>query len=96
MDCQTLKVGAECVFMTKTGCGYNGGKCYTVVDKCDNCDRIVEFPTGKFCAAYAEPGLKWKSGACNFATHVKKETGETGKKTINALKASKRKATGRM
>jgi hypothetical protein len=31
MQCQTLKPGVECLFMKKTGCGYNGARCYTVV-----------------------------------------------------------------
>ncbi|HNU70512.1 MAG TPA: PxxKW family cysteine-rich protein, partial [Thermodesulfobacteriota bacterium] len=44
---------------------------------------------------YAEPQLKWKNGSCNFATHVKKED-TTQKKALNALKASKRKAAGKM
>ncbi len=81
--------------MKKTGCGYNGGKCYTVVAECDGCARIEEYLTGKFCSVYAEPVMKWKNGSCNFATHVRKETAAP-KKALNALKASKRKATGRI
>ena len=96
MVCQTLKTGAECIFMTKTGCGYNGGKCYTIVEQCENCDRIIEFATGKFCSAYAEPRSRWGNSPCNFATHIKKETEGAHRKTINALKASKRKAAGKM
>nr|MBP7321341.1 PxxKW family cysteine-rich protein [Deltaproteobacteria bacterium] len=95
MLCQTLKKGVDCMFMKKTGCGYNGGKCYTVTAECEGCTRIVEYETGKFCSIYAEPQLKWKNGSCNFATHVKKED-TTQKKALNALKASKRKAAGKM
>lgn len=95
MVCQTLKEGVECHFMKKTGCGYNGRKCYTIIDKCEGCDRTQDFSSGRFCSAYAEPGMKWKNGTCNFATHVVKEI-SNAKKTINALKASKRKATGRI
>jgi hypothetical protein len=79
--------------MKKGGCGYNGGKCYTIVAECESCARIEEYDTGKFCSAYAEPITKWKNGSCNFATHIKKETA-TPKKALNALKASKRKAKG--
>jgi hypothetical protein len=95
MVCQTLKEGVECIFMEKTGCGYNGGRCYTIIDKCEGCNRIEEFPTGRFCSAYAEPSKKWKNGICNFATHIKKES-TSSKKVLNALKASKRKAMGRI
>ena len=95
MICQTLKNGVECIFMKASGCGYNGGKCYTVVENCAGCDRIQEFETGVFCAAYAEPVLKWKKGKCNFATHIVKES-NAPKKLLNALKASKRKAAGKI
>ena len=94
MVCQTVKEGLECNFMKKTGCGYNGGKCHTIVDPCEGCERIEEYSTGRFCSTYAEPSTKWKNSACNFATHVKHEIKK--EKVINALKASKRKAAGRM
>lgn len=95
MVCQTLKKGVDCTFMKKTGCGYNGGKCYAIVDDCEGCERVEEFPSGRFCSAYAEPNIKWQNGVCNFATHVKKGS-TTTKKTLNALKASKRRAAGRI
>ena len=81
--------------MKKSGCGYNGGTCHTIVAECEGCARIEEYDTGKFCSSYAEPVMKWKNGPCNFATHVKKETASP-KKALNALKASKRKAAGRI
>lgn len=80
--------------MNATGCTYNGGTCYQIVEQCVGCEKIKEFPTGKFCTAYPQPELKWKNGPCNFATHVKREVKE--EKIINALKASKRKAAGKM
>jgi len=95
MICQTLNNGVECIFMKQSGCGYNGGKCYSIVESCEGCNRIQEFETGKFCSSYAEPGMKWKNGQCNFATHIVKESAAP-KKVVNALKASKRKATGKM
>jgi len=95
MICQTAKEGTECFFMTKKGCDFNGGTCYSVVEHCEGCDRIQEFPAGKYCASYPQPELKWKNGSCNFATHLEREAQKDGKK-VNALKASKRKASGKM
>jgi hypothetical protein len=94
MICQTLKNGVECIFMKKSGCGYNGGKCYTIDERCVGCNRVQEFDTGKFCSSYAEPVIKWKNGPCNFATHIVKES-TAPKKVVNALKASKRKTAGK-
>jgi hypothetical protein len=89
MVCTTLREGAECIFMTKKGCEFNGGSCHPVIDQCDGCQKIVEYPTGKFCMSFPEPSAKWKYGTCNMATHAKithaKETHR-----LNPLKASKR------
>ncbi|MCX5895792.1 MAG: PxxKW family cysteine-rich protein [Proteobacteria bacterium] len=95
MICQTSKQGIECFFMAKKGCTYNGGTCYTVIENCTGCERIVEYPTGKYCSSYPQPELKWNAGICNFASHVKVEVVKDDKK-VNALKASKRKAAGKM
>ncbi len=93
MICQTTKKGLECFFMSKSGCTYNGGTCLQSVDQCEGCEKIREYPTGKYCIAYPEPALKWKNGNCNFASHIKREAKQ--EKVINALKASKRKAAGK-
>ena len=95
MVCQTVKKGTECFFMTKKGCSFNGGKCHEIVEKCEGCDRISEYPSGRFCSSYPYPEKKWQNGGCNFATHIKSETPKEGKR-LNALKASKRKASGKM
>lgn len=95
MICETLKKGIDCVFMSKNGCGYNGGSCFPVVEQCAGCDRVEEYPTGMFCGACADPRLKWKTGHCNFSTHIKRESAAP-QKVLNALKASKRKAAGRL
>ena len=96
MLCQTCKPGTECLFMEKTGCTYNGGKCYPIVEQCQGCDRAVEYATGIYCNAFPEPSLKWVNGSgCNLATHVKKAQGTTNGKKINPLKASKRRSAGR-
>ena len=89
MVCQTIKAGTECVFMTKKGCGFNGGSCYQIIDKCEGCMKIVEHPTGKYCMVYPDPASKWAVGGCPAATHLKKATAD-GDQKINPLKASKR------
>ncbi|UCD71373.1 MAG: PxxKW family cysteine-rich protein [Syntrophobacterales bacterium] len=92
MVCQTVKEGTECVFMSKRGCSYNGGKCHPIVDNCNGCDRVTKYPTGLYCKAYSEPALKWIKGHCTLATNVKRNNGTTEEKKLNPLKASKRKS----
>ena len=93
MICQTTKQGVECFFMSKSGCTYNGGTCVQIIAQCEGCEKIKEFPSGKYCLAYPQPDLKWKNGNCNFASHIKREVKQD--KIVNALKASKRKAAGK-
>ena len=90
MDCTTVKQGLECVFMTKTGCSFNGGVCHPIVELCSGCSRASEFPSGWYCTACPEPSIKWRNGKCNLATNTTKET-KTENAKINPLKASKRK-----
>jgi hypothetical protein len=90
MQCQSLKPGVECLFMKKSGCSYNGGKCFTVVENCEGCTRIVVFEAGKFCSSFPSPAQKWQSTSCSMATHKKVQKAEELK--INPLKASKRAA----
>ncbi len=96
MECTTNRPGSQCTFMGKNGCTYAGGACFEIVEKCEGCSRIVAYETGKFCAVYPHPAMKWKRGICNFATHVKREIEKdaSGKK-INPLKAAKRASRGR-
>lgn len=90
MRCNTIKDGVECIFMKKNGCSYNGGRCHPIVEQCGECQRIMDFPTGKYCISFPEPSLKWAKGAiCPLATHVKREYQVSGRK-LNPLKASKR------
>ena len=89
MKCTTVRKGTECPFMTAKGCSYNGGSCHEAVEACKGCARTVEMESGWYCMAAPEPSLKWKSGICNMATHVKASTITTQAK-INPLKASKR------
>lgn len=89
MVCTTLRPGFECIFMTKKGCQFNGGSCHPIVDQCDGCQRITEYPTGKYCMSFLDPSIKWKNGVCNMATHIQINTKKETNK-INPLKASKR------
>lgn len=91
MDCQTLKAGTDCIFMTKDGCSFNGGKCHPIIEACEGCAKIVEFTSGKYCSASPDPQAKWIRGFCNLATHIKNGTKIEAEK-INPLKASKRAA----
>ena len=90
MLCATVKAGTDCAFMTKAGCGYNGGSCHQIVDECNGCNRVMGLESGKYCTSYPNPALKWKTGHCNFATHAKLETQSQQQAKVNPLKASKR------
>jgi hypothetical protein len=91
MQCQTQKPGVECLFMKKAGCSYSNGQCYTIVETCEGCTRVVEYATGRFCSSFPYPAQKWQSTGCPMATHVKKaQKAEEAK--VNPLKASKRAA----
>ena len=90
MRCETIKTGAECIFMKKNGCYYNGGRCYPIVEQCEGCGKISEFASGKYCVSFPEPSAKWQKGNCPMGTHVKKVVEETPQKKLNPLKASKR------
>lgn len=90
MVCQTIKEGTECVFMTKEGCGFNGGSCHQIIDQCEGCTKIIEVSDGKYCMIYPDPTSKWVFGGCPSASHNKTAKTEKVEK-INPLKASKRK-----
>lgn len=89
MECATIKEGTQCTFMAKAGCTYSGGRCLAVVEKCEGCGNVKEFPSGSYCTVFANPASKWTLGRCNFATHIKTEVKKEDKK-LNPLKASKR------
>lgn len=89
MVCSSVKEGYDCFFMTKKGCGFNGGTCHIIVEECEGCQRVAEYPTGKYCMAFPDPAAKWRAGRCNMATHVQAAAGGTNGK-VNPLKASKR------
>jgi hypothetical protein len=91
MVCGTMKQGIECIFMKKTGCSYNGGKCYPTVENCDGCSRVLEFETGLYCATFPYPAQKWQKGTCPMSSHVKKAQ-KVEEQKLNPLKASKRNA----
>ncbi len=89
MVCANVKEGYECFFMTKTGCQFNGGTCHPIVEQCEGCQRIQEFPAGKYCQVSPDPISKWRIGNCNMATHMKEDSKKSNGK-VNPLKASKR------
>lgn len=91
MICGTVKVGQECVFMTKKGCQFNGGSCHPIIAQCEGCQKVGVFPNGKYCISFPDPAAKWRLGTCNMATHVVKEVKKPVQK-LNPLKASKRGA----
>jgi hypothetical protein len=90
MVCTSVKEGLECYFMSKEGCGFNGGTCHLVVEECEGCQKVKEFLTGNYCLAFPDPAAKWRLGKCSMATHLKEETSK-GNGKLNPLKASKRK-----
>ena len=95
MNCDLVKIGMECAFMTKKGCSFNGGKCYPIVDRCKGCERVSMFLDGEYCIASPDPATKWAGRDCNLATHIIKDKAPGVAKAVNPLKASKRKAAGR-
>ncbi len=92
MVCTSIKPGVECLFMTKNGCQYNGGACHQIIEQCEGCQKVREFPSGKYCISFPDPAIKWRTGVCNMATHVKGTNGKALADKINPLKASKRGA----
>jgi hypothetical protein len=91
MVCISVKEGYDCFFMSKKGCQFNGGSCHSTVEQCEGCEKVQEFPTGKYCLVFPDPSAKWRAGNCNMATHVKVSSKEVNGK-LNPLKASKRRA----
>lgn len=88
MLCTTTREGMECNFMSAKGCKFVAGTCHPIVEACHGCDRTVSVGDQAYCKSYPDPASKWRTGNCNFATHIKVETKESAK--INPLKASKR------
>ena len=89
MLCTTTRAGSECAFMSKKGCGFNGGTCHPAVEPCEGCERSITVGDMVYCQSYPDPAAKWRYGKCNFATHIKGEV-KSGPVTMNPLKASKR------
>lgn len=89
MICETVKAGMECAFMSKKGCGFNGGICSIVIEKCEGCNKVIEYTSAKYCKVYPDPKVKWAIGSCPTASHVKKGKEEVVQK-VNPIKASKR------
>jgi hypothetical protein len=89
MVCTIVKEGYDCFFMGKNGCEFNGGTCHPIIPQCEGCQKVKEFPAGKYCLPFPDPSAKWRLGNCNMATHVQAAPKKVIAK-INPLKASKR------
>ena len=77
--------------MTKNGCQFNGGSCHPVVEQCNGCQKAKEFPSGTYCLMFPDPAIKWRTGNCNMATHMKAAAGNgKAQGKVNPIKASKR------
>ena len=72
-----------------------------VVDKCKNCERVVEGPEPffpryavkkRYCRSYLYPKKKWERGNCNFNYIV--IDGSSSSKRIIANSSKRRKAKG--
>lgn len=96
LECETIKKGMACPFMSPNGCNFNGGACHPIIEQCQGCLHILEIETGKYCRLCPDPRGKWRLGRCNLSTHMKNNDNQkdNGKK-INPLKASKRKSKGK-
>jgi hypothetical protein len=91
MQCETIKPGLECSFKAKTGCGFLGGACRPIFEKCEGCERIKTYEGKKFCAAFPDPAVRWRLGNCNMATHIKTETkSEAAKVRVGQQKQKKK------
>jgi hypothetical protein len=75
--------------MAKRGCTFTGESCLVIIEKCEGCNRIVEFSSGRYCKVYPDPASRWAYGISPTASHMKKEIKEVVQK-LNPLKASKR------
>jgi hypothetical protein len=91
MVCNSVKQGIECFFMSKNGCQFNGGSCHAIIEQCNGCQKVKDFPAGKYCLIFPEPTVKWRIGKCSMATHLAKAAAAAQVK-VNPLKASKRAA----
>jgi hypothetical protein len=77
--------------MAKKGCGFLGGVCRPIDEKCEGCDRIKLYNEQKFCAAFPDPAVRWRLGNCNLATHIKAETkGDANKVRVGQQKQKKK------
>ena len=91
MICNSVKQGVECFFMGKNWLPVQWGSCHAIIEQCNGCQKVKEFPAGKYCLIFPEPSVKWRTGKCSMATHIAKAPVQEQAK-VNPLKASKRAA----
>ena len=88
MKCDTIKRGLECFLMETKGCMMGKEGCFTIIDKCVGCSRIIPIENKTYCMAYPNPAMKWQTGGCGLATHIIKE--KIAEKKLNPIKQSKK------
>jgi hypothetical protein len=72
-----------------------------IYPKCEGCGNIItqkqmlEVTPVNLCRIYVWPEALWSRGNCVMATHIQKKT-EPEKKTLDPIKASKKKAKGKL
>ncbi|MDR1487695.1 MAG: PxxKW family cysteine-rich protein [Deltaproteobacteria bacterium] len=57
--------------MAKSGCGFIGGSCRSIAEKCEGCERVMSHNETKYCLAFPDPSVRWRLGNCSMATHIK-------------------------
>lgn len=92
MQCVTVKEGVPCAFMSKAGCSFIGGACKPIVEKCQGCDRAKPYTDGVYCLSFPDPEVKWRTGICAMATHIKLDAkGADAKVRVGQQKQAKKK-----
>ncbi len=61
----------------------------SIVEKCIGCEKIGKGAVEDYCTAYSYPDIKWLSGNCPMATHLKRESVKV--ENVNFIKHSKHK-----
>ena len=95
MQCNTVRPGVSCEFMSAAGCNFDIGTCHQIVEDCEGCTHVQEQKSGKFCEVYPEPAAQWEGGICPVASHRRYVPSSSEVISTNPLKASKRAAGGR-
>jgi hypothetical protein len=44
-----------------------------IIEKCNQCNKIIKADNHEFCRVFAFPDKKWRSSNCPMASHLVKE-----------------------